>query len=245
MPYRDREMHYNIFSATMRDALQDSDNYKIYYIHQKEDRGFNRGAMKNIGFMAVKQMYPANYKDITLVFNDIDTMPSKTVKLDYKTERGTIKHFYGFEYTLGGIVSVNGYDFENLNGFPNFWAWGYEDNLLYMRANQNKLKVDRSVFYKIHDPNIVHLVDSPMRTVNRTEYDRFLQNTTEGIRSIKDLKYEVNEQTGFIDVLQFNTTVEEIVEKRIEYDLRNGPAPFKDVNMGMKPRRNPTMKMHF
>jgi hypothetical protein len=245
VPYRDREMHYNIFSATMRDALQDSDNYKIYYIHQKDDRGFNRGAMKNIGFMAVKQMYPANYKDITLVFNDIDTMPSKTVKLDYKTERGTIKHFYGFEYTLGGIVSVNGYDFENLNGFPNFWAWGYEDNLLYMRANQNKIKVDRSVFYKIHDPNIVHLVDSPMRTVNRTEYDRFLQNTTEGIRSIKDLKYEVNEQTGFIDVLQFNTTVEEIVEKRIEYDLRNGPAPFKDVNMGMKPRRNPTMKMHF
>jgi hypothetical protein len=245
VPYRDREIHYRIFSDTMRDVLKNSCEYKILYIHQKDDRSFNRGAMKNIGFLMVKQMYPLYYKNITLVFNDIDTMPSKSIQLDYKTTVGTIKHFYGFDYTLGGIVSVAGYDFENLNGFPNFWAWGFEDNLLYTRAKQNNINVDRSVFYKIHDPRIIHLVDSPIRTVNRTEYDRFLQNTTEGIRSITDLKYEVNENTGFIDVLEFNTTVDEIVEKRVDYDLRNGPAPFKNMNMGMKPRRMPTMKMHF
>lgn len=245
VPYRDREAHYKMFSETMRDIMNNSCAYKILYIHQKDERSFNRGAMKNIGFLVVKQMYPEDYKNITLVFNDIDTMPSKSIQLDYKTKIGTIKHFYGFDYTLGGIVSVAGYDFENLNGFPNFWAWGFEDNLLYMRAKQCNINVDRSVFYKIHDPCIIHLVDSPMRTVNRTEYDRFLQKTEEGIRSINDLKYEVNEETGFIDVLQFNTTVTEIVEKRVEYDLRNGPAPFKDVNMGMKPRRVPTMKMHF
>jgi hypothetical protein len=79
--------------------------------------------------------------------------------------------------------------------------------------------------------------------VNRVEFDRFLQNTTEGINSIRDLKYDVNEETGFIDVLQFNTTVQETVETRREYDLRNGPAPFKDHTRYR--RAPPLMKMHF
>jgi hypothetical protein len=80
--------------------------------------------------------------------------------------------------------------------------------------------------------------------VNRTEFDRFLQNTTEGIDSIRDLKYEVDEETGYIDVLWFNTTVEEQLNKRTSYDLRTGPYPFK-VEKKTNVRRAPLMKMHF
>ena len=243
VPYRDREKHYKLFSSAMKDALVNSPPYQILYINQKDHRGFNRGAMKNIGFLAVKNMYPNDYQNITLVFNDIDTMPAKDTVLNYQTTRGVIKHFYGFDYTLGGIVSINASDFETINGFPNFWAWGYEDNLLQMRAKNAGIVIDRSVFYKIYDSHIIHLSDTPIRTVNRAEFDRFLQNTKEGINSIMDLNYSVNADTGFIDVLQFNTTVQETMEKRSEYDLRNGPAPFKEVVM--KNRRVPRMKMHF
>lgn len=240
VPYRDREKYQKIFADAMKTVLLNSPPYKIFYVNQTDARGFNRGAMKNIGFLAVKQMYPDDYQKITLVFNDIDTFPSKNTVLDYKTTRGVIKHFYGFTYTLGGIVSINASDFEKLNGFPNFWSWGYEDNMIQNRAIQHAIVIDRSVFYRIHDPSIVHLIDTSIRTVNRTEFDRFVQNTREGIDSIRDLKYRVNEETGFIDVLEFNTTVAELVDTRSEYDLRNGPAPFKP-----KSRRNPKMRMNF
>ena len=243
VPYRNRESHHKMFSTHMSNILQDSPHlYKIFYVHQTDDRSFNRGAMKNIGFLAVKNMYPNDYENITLVFNDIDTMPSKTTVINYITSPGTIKHFYGFNYTLGGIVSIIASDFEKLNGFPNFWAWGYEDNLLQIRAENAGIQIDRSVFYKVHDPVIIHLVDTPIREVNRGEYDRFLYRTQEGISSIQDLNYSVDDETGFINVLQFNTSEPEVLEKRSEYDLRNGPVPFK----AKKPqRRNPSMKMHF
>jgi hypothetical protein len=226
----------------MNTILQDSFPYKIFYIHQTDNRSFNRGAMKNIGFLAVQNMYPNDYANITLVLNDIDTMPRKETILDYFTEPGTIKHFYGFNYTLGGIVSINALDFEKLNGFPNFWAWGYEDNLLQIRAEKNGIQIDRNVFFKIHDPAIIHLVDAPIREVNRGEYDRFLYRTQEGISSIHDLVYDVDDKTGFINVLHFTTSEAESLEKRTEYDLRNGPAPFQ---IKKPQRRNPTMRMHF
>ena len=242
VPYRNRKNHYDLFSETMNNYLKNSEPYIIFYVHQLDNRSFNRGAMKNIGFLVVKTLYPNDYKNITLVFNDIDTMPTSSVKLDYNTSKGTIKHFYGFDYTLGGIVSINAEDFESLNGFPNFWAWGYEDNLLQNRANEKGIVIDRSVFYKIYDPNIIHLSDSFIREVNRKEYDRFLQNTNEGIHSIHDLRYIINDITGFVDVLDFNTNVKETIENRIDYDLRNGPAPFKDIS---RKRRLPRMKMLF
>ncbi len=223
-------------------ACEVRESYKILYIHQTDTRGFNRGAMKNIGYCVVRDLYPNDYKNITLVFNDIDTMPSRDIVLNYETQPGTIKHFYGFNHTLGGIVSVNAHDFEQLNGFPNFWAWGYEDNLFQIRAENAKIKIDRSVFYKIQDPRIIHLVDTPIREVNRVEFDRFLNRTTEGISSLSELTYKINDGNGFVDVITFETEMKEKLESRSNYDLRNGPAPFKPRP---KQARRPQMKMMF
>ena len=44
----------------------------------------------------------------------MDTLPFHKI-FDYDTTEGTIKHYYGFTYALGGIVVIKGSDFEKTN----------------------------------------------------------------------------------------------------------------------------------
>ena len=242
VPYRDRQQQYLFFSKHMKTILEDmpKPDYKIYYIHQKDNRDFNRGAMKNIGFLMLKDKYPNDYKNITIVFNDIDNMPFNKNFLNYQTTHGNIKHFYGFTHTLGGIVSVKAGDFEKMGGFPNFWAWGYEDNALQKRAFDTKLNIDRTQFYPHMDKNILLLHAGITRTINRREFDRYISNTNEGFHSISQLQYMIDETTGMVDVNQFTTQVEPLPTQNKEYDLRNGTRPFNN-----NVRKKISMKMLF
>ena len=204
-------------------------DYAIYYIHQCDQRVFNRGAMKNIGFLMVKNKYPEHYRNITLVFNDVDCVPTKKNQFPYITVPGTIKHFYGFKFTLGGIVSINAGDFEKLNGFPNFWAWGYEDNMLQHRAVAANLVIDRKHFFEIKSPEIIHTTNNNFREVNRGEFHRYLRKTTEGIYSITQLDYTIDETTHFVNVKGFFTGQTPDVTQYKLHDLRNGPMPFEST----------------
>lgn len=234
IPYRDREQHLIFFKRQMKYVLEDLDesDYKVHYVHQCDKRSFNRGALKNIGFLAMRQKYPQHYKSITFVFNDIDTMPYSKNFLNYETTKGNVKHFYGFTFTLGGIVSITGLDFERIHGFPNFWAWGFEDNMLNDRVNRAKLKVDRSHFFPYLDQNILHLNDGYLKPVNRTEFNRYASKTNEGWSSIKDLKYTIDEDTGFINVTHFSTGIVENLATASTHDLRKGPSPFNMRSRG-------------
>ena len=229
----------------MKTVLEDIDHesYKILYIHQKDDREFNRGAMKNIGFITVKNMYPNDYQNITLVFNDIDIMPYTKNFLNYYTTNGVVKHFYGFTFALGGLLSITAGDFERINGFPNFWAWGYEDNTLQRRVTSAGLSTDRSQFYPILDPNMLHFSEGITRNMNRTEFDLFLSNTTEGINSISNIQHTYDEVSGFVDVTYFHTPREENATLRQAYDLRGGAMPFAPPPAQPRGRRNPSMRM--
>ena len=216
-------------------------DYKIYIIHQKDNRQFNRGAMKNIGFIYAKNKYPFDYKNITFVFNDVDTMPKTKNLIDYNTTPGNIKHFYGFRHTLGGIVSIKGSDFENMNGFANFWAWGYEDNILNKRAIDNNINIDRSQFFDFLNTNIIQSTNGNIRLVNRGEYDRYYNNTNEGINNITNLDYMEQPETNFIDVLSFETGMEYNPALNKYHDLRNGSRPFQPLPARRQPRMSMVM----
>ena len=243
VPYRDRLQQQQFFSRHMKAMMEDYApfDYKIFYVHQCDNREFNRGAMKNIGFLMLKDTYPTDYQNITLVFNDIDTMPLTKNFFNYDTTPGKIKHFYGFEYTLGGIVSIKASDFESVGGFPNFWAWGYEDNLLQKRVKAANFTIDRTQFYPIMDKNILLLHDGVNRSVNKQEFARYIHQTKEGFHSIHNLKYDVDSANGFINVHYFTTEVNPTPTQNKQYDLRNGPVVFK--NSEVLPRRRAAMKM--
>jgi hypothetical protein len=245
VPYRDREQQYLFFHKQMtKEILVDYSpgSYKIWYIHQCDSRDFNRGAMKNIGFLVTKQLYPNNYKNITLVFNDVDTMPLNRNFLNYETSPGIVKHFYGYEFALGGIVSMNAHDFERINGYPNLWGWGFEDNCLQVRVNKaDNLTIDRGQFYPILNKNILQITDGVTRIVNRNEFDQYYHNTNEGIHSIRDLNYDIDENTGFVNIRNFNTGREQDLAKRKVHDLRNGPAPFHPNDKNQKNVRKKNM----
>jgi len=210
VPYRDRVPHKTFFTeymtnVVMRDFVRDRD-YSIYFVHQTDTRPFNRGAMKNIGFLAIKYRYPIEYKNMTFVFNDVDTVPYTNGVINYETSPGIIKHFYGFHYALGGMFSIKGSDFERIGGFPNFWAWGCEDNCIYDRAITGGIVVDRSTFFPIGDQRILQLYDGVTRNICRTEaLSTRLRSTPETVWSIRNLAFDFKDE--YINVSRFDTTV--------------------------------------
>lgn len=235
VPYRNRVQHKFFFSKYMSFILEDKDDYEIFFSHQCDARTFNRGAVKNIGFIAAKNKYPEHYKNITFIFNDVDTIPFNKI-FDYETTHGVVKHYYGFKYALGGIVVMKGSDFETINGFPCFWGWGMEDNVLQKRCETFGIKIDRSVFYNIGSPEILQLFDGISRIISkkdpwRGEYD----DGIDGLRTIRELKYSIdeksdnpndniflvhNEKIKFVNIKTFLTHIPFGTEEYYNYDLR-------------------------
>jgi hypothetical protein len=195
VPYRNRVQHKFFFSKYMTFILEDNNDYEIYFSHQCDSRTFNRGAVKNIGFLAVKMKYPNDYKDINFIFNDVDTIPFSKI-FDYSTIEGVAKHFYGFKYALGGIVVMKGSDFEKTNGFPCYWGWGMEDNLLQKRCDKHCIKIDRSVFYEIGSPQILQLFDGITRIINKKDPLRMeTDKGVDGLSTITNLTFDISSKS--------------------------------------------------
>ena len=251
VPYRNRETHLQKFITHMPQILEGM-SYKFLFVHQCDDRMFNRGALKNIGFLFVKQSYPNTYQNIILVFNDLDCLPRHKGLLNYYVKQGEVKHFYGYTYALGGIVAIRAGDFERIGGYPNFWGWGYEDNMLQKRVLSGGLKINRDVFFKANtvvieearkhglpiptELPILQDFDGNVRTMNVHDFLQFSKNTRDGIMSFKQIVSTFNNDTGFLDVTYFDVGHEEVKEKTFKYDLANGSLPLVYNKYG---------KMHF
>ena len=210
IPYRDREPHREFFNTYIYKIMEDvpSDDWAFFFVHQNDKRPFNRGAMKNIGFLALKNTYPRDYKNIIFIFNDVDTLPYTKNILNFHTDFGVIKHFYGFQFALGGIFSIRGADFERINGFPNYWAWGGEDNLIHERAKQHGLIIDRSNFYTIGSMNILQFADGLKRLICRDELaTSIMPNNVDGLSKITGLNYIIYNESHMIDVATFETYI--------------------------------------
>jgi hypothetical protein len=250
VPYRNRLHHKFFFCNQMKFLMEDEEDYEIYFVHQSDTRPFNRGATKNIGFLAMKEKYPNDYKNISFIFNDVDSVPFHRL-FDYHTVKGIVKHHYGFETSLGGIVVITGADFETINGYPNFWGWGMEDTCLQKRCNAYNIQIDRSEFYPIGSPEILQLFDGVSRLVSSRDPQRMkTDNGQDGISTINKLQYIIDSKSSkmedniyvvdnspifFINVSSFLTSSRFDLDKYHEYDLRE---PVRNIPFSDKPKTN-------
>ena len=229
IPYRDREKQKHFFDNYMKYLLEDydPDSYEVIFAHQKNDLPFNRGGMKNCGFLYVKEKYPDTYKNLIFIFNDIDTLPYKKNLLNYDLKENEIKHFYGFDFCLGGITAIRGSDFEKINGFPSFWYWGWEDTVIYERAKDANIKINRDngTFYRFGDSNILHLMDGFNKTYSSNMYEKYKNKTiTDGLSTIKNLNYKMNE-LQLLDITHFDCEYSPYDNTLKILTLRNSPLP--------------------
>jgi len=251
VPYRNRVQQKFFFEKYMTFILEHDKEYEIYFSHQCDSRSFNRGATKNIGFQVVKNKYPQHYRNMTFIFNDVDTIPFHKI-FDYETTSGVVKHYYGYQYTLGGIVVMKGSDFERINGFPNYWGWGNEDNILQTRCYKYGLYIDRSIFYPIGSPEILQLFDGMSRIISKKDFSRRKTDTGhDGLMTLFHLKYtidatslnpndnvfiNVNSRIFIINITEFMTETNAQYESFYSYDLREpiqkivNPDPTKRTN---------------
>lgn len=253
IPYRDRLPQKEFFLRYMKYILEDyeEDTYKIVFCHQQDKRTFNRGAMKNAGFNYIKTTYPEHYQKITMVFHDIDCVPYRKSLLDYKTSYGKIKHFYGFEHALGGIVSISCYDFESINGFPNFWGWGFEDNALQNRITNKGKFISRKNFFKIGDNRILHLFDTFKKESDENIPQQFVSDNGEtGISTLKINKTSIEKLDIIIphiilNINDFNTETEYNENNIILKDIRENSSNYintKNVNKSTNKQNQPVNK---
>ena len=212
VPYRDRERHLELFLNHMKHVLED-ENYLILIIHQNDKRHFNRGAMKNIGFLYVRKIFPKTYKNKKLIFHDVDHVVWKKGILDFDTKKGIVKHHFGFPKnvvkSLGGIFTICAGDFEMINGFPNYWGWGYEDNCLYNRVENANLTVDCSNFKHIKHKDIIMFWHGQKKLTNESYiWKKFEDDDNIGLHQISNLlvnptKYQNRENVIMVNVNNF------------------------------------------
>jgi hypothetical protein len=157
VPYRDlhpaqkRAEHLKKFIDYMGPFMQkaitqfsNNSTFHIFIVEQSPEYKFNRGALLNLGFIeASKQGYNV------FIFHDVDLLPGDSIAPYYVKNPEIPIHiarcwdrYKGEEY-LGGIISISGKNFTDLNGYPNnYWGWGGEDDELRRRVNDINLQIE-------------------------------------------------------------------------------------------------------
>jgi hypothetical protein len=143
VPYRDREPHLRIFVQMVRayfarDKVDRDIPYRALIIEQEPGLPFNRGALKNIGFVLGRD--DSDY----MCFHDVDYIPvwadysysqipvaivwhgaeSRPIRVSHRDRgvRHDLSKFYG-----GAALTPNDL-FAKVNGYTNAnWGWGPDD----------------------------------------------------------------------------------------------------------------------
>lgn len=205
IPYRNRAAQLEILQS----LYTQNDDLKVLVIEQVNSLPFNKGALINIGLKMIKELFFNSWKDISLVLHDVDYYPShvkSNIKDAYTTTRGVVKHIYGFKHSLGGIVVINAYDLNEINGMANLWGWCNEDFILQDTCHHYNLTIDRNTKYYVNaEEGSNQVVNLSYKPDGFTYYRYYLCNEFEreknskrmlvqpdGLNQINQLEYKWN-----------------------------------------------------
>lgn len=161
VPYKDRPQQLFDFKLQISSYLtKQSINYELIIVEQKDDKGFNRGKLLNIGFKKARRL-GCTY----VCFHDVDMQP---IKVDYSPVDRPTQLANRFVYDkdthrtitddyFGGVTLFPVLQFEDINGYSNeYWGWGFEDNDLLARCREKGIPLGNR-FYKQNGINGIGL----------------------------------------------------------------------------------------
>ncbi|WAR19669.1 B4GT4-like protein [Mya arenaria] len=152
--YRNRESHLKVILKVLHTLLQNQQlHYGIYVVEMAMPTKFNIGILMNVGFLKAKS--EENYD--CYIFHDVDLVPLNGALMytcrqfpnhmsafNTKYLKGETKKALPYSAYVGGIISLKGEHYEQINGFSNaYFGWGGTDDDIEIRAKRNKLKFVR------------------------------------------------------------------------------------------------------
>lgn len=184
VPMRNRESELKTLIPKLENTFKHQNiDYRIFIVEQDKEKLFNKGKLINAGFKEILNKHP---NATNFVFHDVDIQPQDPDIINYKFYGNGLRHPYGVNLYLGGIVFSNKKSFLDINGFSNeFWGWGFEDTDLQLRTLLKKIPIDRTGFInrrstpRILDPfsqNTGNKTDSINREVFNSHKSKYESN---------------------------------------------------------------------
>jgi len=197
IPYRNRKEHLNEFILRFTEMLKDKDiDAQFYIIHQITIGEFNRGALKNIGFLEACKTRP----DGLFIFHDVDTYPTYWGSIPYTANKGEFRRpvMNSSPNNLGLICCCWKNEFEKTNGFANYWGWGSEDGALYYRAKRLRIPINENNIINYRDTkyviNLEHYRNAEKQHFYANQNSKILEEekkTGNNSNGLSNLKYEI------------------------------------------------------
>jgi hypothetical protein len=237
VPYRDRQQHLDQFVPHMRayfarDKLDKAIDYRVLVVEQERGLPFNRGALKNAGFLLTEAQ--SDY----CCFHDIDYLP---IWADYSfAEVPTPIVWYGaeerpiapgrtnrvakhdLEHFFGGALIVPNSAFRSVNGYSNdYWGWGYEDVDIKARFEAAGVATGRrkgTFLPLVHDSEGFKLdaTPSPIALVNQQlMQERWATGLPAAADGLRGLKFDVISRARLPDPLPERAAAWELVKVRL------------------------------
>lgn len=206
VPYRNRSKQLEEFKNYISKYLYSKKiHHEIIVVEQDDDKPFNRGLLCNWGFRKATWTncdYVA-FHDVDLIPQEVDySFPKHPTHLVGKTTNKKVNDSLFYDY-FGGVTLFSVKDFKKINGFSNdYWGWGFEDDDLFLRCQENNLKTDflkitqrchSGIGLKLDGKKSFITVDNPIKL--KHNFTIFGSFTTTGIDC--NIDYEFDEMNIF------------------------------------------------